>query len=125
MTVAVAWALQTADVSSWPVGGGSVWRSVLALALVAALLAVFVWLVRRGTFGPVTGRRRGGLMTVESAMPLGERRSLVVVTVEGRRLLLGLTPMQVSLVTELRAAPAGGFADALAERVGARPENVS
>ena len=34
-------------------------------------------------------------------MPLGERRSLMVVAVEGRRLLLGLTPMQVSLVTEL------------------------
>ena len=34
-------------------------------------------------------------------MPLGERRSLMVVAIEGRRLLLGLTPMQVSLVTEL------------------------
>ena len=34
-------------------------------------------------------------------MPLGERRSLVIVSVEGRRLLLGLTPGQISMVTEL------------------------
>ena len=38
---------------------------------------------------------------VEATVPLGERRSLMVVAIEGRRLLLGLTPMQVSLVTEL------------------------
>jgi len=29
----------------------------------------------------------------------------MVVAIEGRRLLLGLTPMQVSLVTELTTAP--------------------
>ena len=38
---------------------------------------------------------------VESAISLGERRSLVIVSVEGRRLLLGLTSTQVSLITEL------------------------
>jgi flagellar biogenesis protein FliO len=50
-----------------------------------------------------------------TAVPLGERRSLVVVTVEGRRLLLGLTPTQVSLVTELTAAPAKSFESVLDE----------
>jgi flagellar biogenesis protein FliO len=38
---------------------------------------------------------------VETALPLGERRSLVIVAVEGRRLLLGLTPSSVSFVAEL------------------------
>jgi len=48
--------------------------------------------------------RRGRLpIVVETAVPLGERRSLVVVNVEGRRLLLGLTPQNVALVTELKA----------------------
>jgi flagellar biogenesis protein FliO len=42
---------------------------------------------------------------VEGAVPLGERRALMVVSVEGRRLLLGLTPMSVSLVTELAPQP--------------------
>jgi flagellar biogenesis protein FliO len=35
---------------------------------------------------------------------LGERRSLVIVSVEGRRLLLGLTPTSMSLVAELPSA---------------------
>jgi flagellar biogenesis protein FliO len=51
------------------------------------------------------GRQGRSLVKVEGAVPLGERRSLMIVSVEGRRLLLGLTPMQVSLVTELSAAP--------------------
>jgi flagellar biogenesis protein FliO len=44
---------------------------------------------------------------VETAIPLGERRSLVIVSVEGRRLLLGLTSTNISLVTELRAGATG------------------
>jgi flagellar biogenesis protein FliO len=63
-------------------------------------------------------------MTIESATPLGERRSLVIVKVEGRRLLLGLTPMNVSLVTELAPALSeveGQFENALRDSLG-RPE---
>jgi flagellar biogenesis protein FliO len=41
------------------------------------------------------------VVTVETAVSLGDRRSLVIVSVEGRRLLLGLTPGQIALVTEL------------------------
>ena len=44
-------------------------------------------------------------LVAKPAVPLGERRSLMVVAIEGRRLLLGLTPMQVSLVTELTTPP--------------------
>ena len=46
-------------------------------------------------------RNQPSHVRVEATVQLGERRSLMVVTIEGRRLLLGLTPMQVSLVTEL------------------------
>jgi flagellar biogenesis protein FliO len=42
---------------------------------------------------------------VETAVALGERRSLVIVSVEGRRLLLGLTPTTMQLVTELQTPP--------------------
>ena len=38
-------------------------------------------------------------------MPLGDRRQLLVVRVEGRRLLLGVPSAQVSLVTELSPMP--------------------
>jgi flagellar protein FliO/FliZ len=76
----------------------NVWRMLGALAVVVGLLAGLAWLLRRG----VMARRKTGALGVESALSLGERRSLVVVSVEGRRLLLGLAPNHVSLVTELQ-----------------------
>ncbi len=81
-------------------------QSFVAVIVVLGLVAALAWLLPRGAFGAL----RGGSwsIAVETAVPLGERRSLVIVAVEGRRLLLGLTPAQVSLVAEL--APAAPFA---------------
>jgi flagellar protein FliO/FliZ len=79
-------------------------NSLLAVVIVLALVAALAWLTRRGTFGGLHGRNR--TVVVETAVPLGERRTLVVVGVEGRRLLLGLTATQISLVTELAPAAA-------------------
>ena len=74
----------------------------LSVAIVLAVLGALVWLARRGTFGRLRGKGRP--IVVETAVPIGERRSLIIVAVEGRRLLLGLTPGQVSLVTELQTS---------------------
>lgn len=83
------------------------WRTTAALGVVLALLVGLLWLLRKST-----GARRGGRgLAVEAALSLGERRSLAIVVVEGRRLLLGLGPGQVSLVTELR--PHEAFSDAV------------
>ena len=76
-------------------GGSGIGRGVVHL------VAALAWLAKRGAFATL---RRTGTVTVETAVPLGERRSLVIVAVEGRRLLLGLTPSSVSMVTELGAA---------------------
>jgi flagellar biogenesis protein FliO len=57
-------------------------------------------------------KRTSGAVKIETAVPLGERRSLVIVAVEGRRLLIGLTPASVSLVTNLEPH-APGFGQAL------------
>jgi flagellar protein FliO/FliZ len=85
----------------------SVLRMVAACAVVIGLLAATLWLLKRGA-----GIRRGSRgMSVEAALPLGERRSLAIVTIEGRRLLLGLAPNHVSLVTELSAV--GAFDEAV------------
>lgn len=122
----MTWVLaQTApDPATWP-GSGDLTRSLFAILVVFGLLAVLAWLARRGTFGSM-GRQGRSLVKVEGAVPLGERRSLMVVSVEGRRLLLGLTPMQVSLVTELAPTPppsAGGtpFEHTLARTMSAAP----
>jgi flagellar protein FliO/FliZ len=75
--------------------------AVFESLLVVGMVALAAWMLRR--FAPPR-RQRGGIV-VETASPLGERRSLVIVSVEGRRLLLGLTPTQVSLLTELGPVP--------------------
>ena len=72
-------------------------QAILVVIITIGLLAALAWMLRKN----LATRRHSRPITVETAVPLGERRSLVVVVVEGRRLLLGLTPSQVSLVTEL------------------------
>lgn len=77
-------------------------QSFVAVLVVLALVGAIAWLVRRGAF---TMLRQGTrTIAVETAVNIGERRSLVIVAVEGRRLLLGLTPGQISMVTELGPA---------------------
>ena len=82
---------------------GELWRSLFAIVVVFGLLFGLAWAARRGRLGFFT--KQPASVRVEATVPLGERRSLMVVAIEGRRLLLGLTPMQVSLVTELTTAP--------------------
>jgi len=77
-------------------------QSLAAVCIVLALVGALAWLARRGAFATL---RKAGAVKVETAVPLGERRSLVIVAVEGRRLLIGLTPSSISMVTELGAAP--------------------
>lgn len=77
-------------------------EAIIATLIVLALLAATLWSLRKG----LTRRGVGAAtMRVESSLSLGERRSLVVVHVEGRRLLVGVAPGQVRLVTELGATP--------------------
>ncbi len=93
-------------------------QSLAAVAIVLALLGALAWLARRGSFGALS--RKGRLVDVETAVPLGERRSLVVVVVEGRRLLLGVTPSSVSLVTELSRASVPGSTVTFEQELDAR-----
>ena len=87
---------------------GITYQSFVAVLIVLGLVAALAWLVRRGAFRSL--RRGTRAITVETAVPLGERRSLVIVSVEGRRILLGLTPGQVSMVTELHPTAQAGAA---------------
>jgi flagellar protein FliO/FliZ len=82
-------------------------QALLSAFTVVLLIGAAAWALRRSN----ALRRTQLPIVVETAVPLGERRSLVVVSVEGRRLLLGLTPQNVSLVPELKAG--GDFGRAL------------
>jgi len=77
----------------------------LATLIVLGLVAALAWLIRRGPLARLANK--GKVVAVETAIPLGDRRSLVIVAVEGRRLLLGMTQTSISLVTELRAGATG------------------
>ncbi len=80
-------------------------RAVLSVAIVIGLLALFVWALRRGMLrvGPFGSRSP---ILVETAVALGDRRSLAIVSIEGRRLLLGLAPGSVSYLADLAPLPA-------------------
>lgn len=95
----IAWMIAQTDAVSavGPAVVPSLWRTFGALAVVLALIGVSAWVLRRS----VLAKRSGKGLGIESVLALGDRRSLVVVSVEGRRLLLGLAPNAVSLVTEL------------------------
>lgn len=81
------------------------WRSMAALVVVFGLLGLLAWLARRGSLPGGFVRKSATTMRVETALPLGDRRSLAIVVVEGRRLVIGMSPASVSLITEL-ATPA-------------------
>lgn len=103
----ILFALQDSGISQ--VAG---WRTIGSLIVVLSLLGGLLWLLKRGG---LKGRSRSAI-TIESAQSLGDRRSVAIVAVEGRRLLVGLAPGQVSFLTELQAAPA--FGDAVDQAVG-------
>lgn len=84
-------------------------RTFASLLVVIGLLSLFVWVLRRGMLrtGPFAPRSS---IVVETAVALGDRRSLVIVAVEGRRLLLGLTAGSMSLLADLAPAKRDGGA---------------
>jgi flagellar biogenesis protein FliO len=78
-------------------------RALASLAVVIGALALFVWVMRTGVLR--IGRFASPqAIVVETAVAMGDRRSLVIVSVEGRRLLLGSTPSSLSLITDLAPA---------------------
>ena len=113
MPFVLAQAQAAMPAAGWSDGPGVV-RTLVSLLVVLGLLGGCLWLVRRG--GLPGGRRGPRAVQVETAVGLGDRRQLVIVSVEGRRLLLGVTPMHVALVTEL-SATIPSFADTLSARV--------
>ena len=78
---------------------GLIVRTFASLLFVVGLLMFLAWALRRGMFRGGAGSRTS--IVVETAVSLGERRSLVIVAVEGRRLLLGLATGGVSLLADL------------------------
>ena len=78
-------------------------EAVGLLFFLLALLWIVVWCIRRfGKFNflPRPGALPRDALVMEAQMPLGPRKGLMVVRFLNRRLLLGVTEHQVSLLTE-------------------------
>jgi len=79
-------------------------RGVASLGVVLALLAALVWALRRGSIRLSALNPRGAI-NIETATAVGDRRQLAIVTVEGRRVLVGMTPTTISFLTDLGERP--------------------
>jgi flagellar protein FliO/FliZ len=85
------------DMNAAGVAGGdfSVWRALSSLALILGMmLAVYYWLRRRGGVPGASTRR----MKVIERMPIDARRSLMLVRVDDRDVLIGLSHEQITLL---------------------------
>lgn len=92
----------TADPNQASVFGGLL-PLLIGMGVVVLVLGGVLWLVRR-RFGP-TGASKIDCSMV-GALAVGPRERLVVVRIEGKRLLLGVTGSAIGLLCELPANPA-------------------
>lgn len=82
---------------------GGYFQAIGILCLLLAVLWFGVWLLRRyGRFNflPKPGALPKGALAMEAQMPLGPRKGLMVVRFLNKRLLLGVTEQQITLLTE-------------------------
>jgi flagellar biosynthetic protein FliO len=102
---------------------GGLLRAFFGLVFVLGLIGLLAYLLRRGVIS-LPGQRTPRSLSVETALSLGDRRSLVIVQVDGRRLLVGVAASQISLVAELGDAPRG-FDQELTRAAGSTPVSPS
>lgn len=103
-----------------------------ALVLVLMLILAIAWLVRRsGWVSPLTKGKN--ILTVRHSQSLGQRERVVVVEVDDRWLLLGVTPGTITFLTEMdkkagsteeaTRPSAGCFQQALMKAMGKKQRN--
>ena len=78
--------------------GGDVGTMVVGLAAVLGIILLLAWLSKRFNFTAPGGHNN---MRLISAMSVGQKEKIVLVEVEGEKLLLGVTPHQINALKEL------------------------
>lgn len=90
----------TARLDSPPSLGATLMRLAFALALVIGLVFVVARLAKKYMPAQIVGGRRGPI-EVLSVKSLAPRKSLVLVRVQDKTVLLGLTPQSVNFLTDI------------------------
>jgi flagellar protein FliO/FliZ len=78
-------------------GAAGAWFGLITLTLLVVLVAVVLWLFRKGR---IIGAGDSGIDLLAS-QPLGPREQIVVIRINGRILVLGHTASQINLLAEL------------------------
>ncbi len=82
-------------------GDVNVWRSLFSLVLVfGAMGGCFYWVRRQRGFNPGAERR----MKVVERLPVDAKRSVLLLTVDGETLLLGVSGEQITLLKSFGSA---------------------
>lgn len=95
-----AWAVAAESVA--PDVGSSLLQLVLGFLLVLGLLFATLWLLKKIS---VPRGATGGVIRVVSGAAVGPRERVVVVDVVGKRLVVGVAPGSVSLLSEQPLPP--------------------
>ncbi|MFO7551077.1 MAG: flagellar biosynthetic protein FliO [Haliea sp.] len=91
-------------------------RMLLGLGVVIAIVFALAWVARRASVLRFLGAAGGGPIAVVGQLSLGARERLLLVEVDGQRMLLGVVP---GAITRLDTAAAGADAGAdFAARLG-------
>jgi flagellar protein FliO/FliZ len=92
-----------------PAGGtAQLLRTALGLVLIIGMILALAWAARRVSGQRWAGRDTGPIRVV-AQQALGVKERLLVVEVDGQRMLLGVTPGRISHLTGLGAAEIGEF----------------
>ncbi|HEX7387896.1 MAG TPA: flagellar biosynthetic protein FliO [Castellaniella sp.] len=97
---------------------GQTLQVVLSLLFVVGLLLAAAWVARRN--GWVRQRLGRANLKVLGTLSLGARSSVAIIQVEDSRLVVGITPQQITLLQTLPAQSQANFSESLNKAV-ARP----
>lgn len=107
LTASAALLIVSPQAAAAPDAGPQVVSTLVSLVLVLAAIGGVALLLRRFT-GPRTSQAR--LMRVVGQLPLGARERINVVELDGQWLVLGVTPQQITLLTQIARKDTGDAA---------------
>lgn len=93
-----------------PLSSSNLVDTAVGLLLVLGLMLGLAWLVKRYVQVPGIGK---GQVQILGGVSLGAREKAVLISVEGRRLLVGVAPGRVQTLVVLGDRPAPAFAEQL------------